>query len=155
MKEQFLLAIPLLLLLGCAASDTYSFQGAVGLQRSNIESIMVSASVHYSYAWTVSEETYAYLDTSYIKTDFDILEEFGMTSEGDQGNDDAYVLHITFDDTCLNESGGRLYLTFYVSHTTRYMYFEGVDSAYHSVEQMPDSFISLINDVNDVGAEGI
>lgn len=151
MKKTILLAICLLLLTGCNNGETYSLKEASGFEVSNIKSITVSASVYQSSAWAVNEDAIAYLDAEYIKTDFDFDEEFGAWPPS-TAKDDAYVLHIETDIVYSLDVYPPVttnYCTiFFISHSSRYMYFLGLDSYYRSLSKMPERFILLINQWN-------
>lgn len=90
----------------------------------------------------VSEETYQYFDCEYIKVDFDINNEFLSSATVSELKDDAYVLHVDIKDVDIYADFG---LVFFISHSTKYMYFDGVDGTYRSKYKMPSAFIGLIN----------
>ncbi|MFA7010257.1 MAG: lipoprotein [Bacilli bacterium] len=151
MKKTILLAVLLLSLTGCNNGETYSLKEASGFEISNIESIIVSASVYQSAAWAISEDAISYLEIKYIKTDFNIDEEF-MAWPPSTAKDDAYVLHIETDIVYSLDVyppvTSNYYTTFFISHSSRYMYFLGIDSCYRSLSKMPERFILLINQWN-------
>ena len=147
MKKILLLVISVLTLTSCNNAETYSLKEASGFEISNIKSMTVSAGVYQSAAWAVNEDAYAYLDIKYIKMDFDIQEEFESWPL-EAVIDDAYVLHIETDIVCSLDVyppiTSNYYTTFYISHSSRYMYFLGLDSYYRSLSKMPRKFILLI-----------
>ena len=126
----------------CSNIETYSLKEAGGFEISNIAQIQASSSVYQSFAWRVSEETYQYFDCEYIKVDFDINNEFLSSDTVSELKDDAYVLHADIKDVDIYADFG---LVFFISHSTKYMYFDGVDGTYRSKYKMPLSFIRLIN----------
>ena len=126
----------------CSNIETYSLKEAGGFEISNIAQIKASSSVYQSFAWRVSEETYKYFDCQYIKVDFDIDNEFLSSGTVSELKDDAYVLHADIKDVDIYADFGP---TFFISHSTKYMYFDGVDGTYRSKYKMPLSFIRLIN----------
>ena len=126
----------------CSNIETYSLKEAGGFEISNIAQIQASSSVYQSFAWHVSEETYQYFDCEYIKVDFDINNEFLSSGTVSELKDDAYVLHADIKDVDIYADFGP---TFFISHSTKYMYFDGVDGTYRSKYKMPLSFIRLIN----------
>ena len=126
----------------CSNIETYSLKEAGGFEISNIAQIKASSSVYQSFAWRVSEETYKYFDCQYIKVDFDIDNEFLSSDTVSELKDDAYVLHADIKDVDIYADFGP---TFFISHSTKYMYFDGVDGTYRSKYKMPLSFIRLIN----------
>jgi len=151
MKKMILLAISLLSLTGCNNIETYSLKESGGFDISNIKSITASSSVYQSSAWAINEDVLSYLDTKYIKTDFDVEREF-MSWPPNTAKDDAYVLHIETDIVYSLDIyppiTSNYYATFYISHSSRYMYFLGLDSYYRSLSKMPERFILLINQWN-------
>ena len=126
----------------CSNIETYSLKEAGGFEISNIAQIQASSSVYQSFAWPVSEETYQYFDCQYIKVDFDINNEFLSSDTVSELKDDAYVLHANIKDVDIYADFGP---TFFISHSTKYMYFDGVGGTYRSKYKMPLSFIRLIN----------
>ena len=126
----------------CSNIETYSLKEAGGFEISNIAQIQASSSVYQSAAWHVSEETYQYFDCQYIKVDFDIDNEFLSSGTVSELKDDAYVLHADIKDVDIYADFGP---TFFISHSTKYMYFDGVDGTYRSKYKMPFEFIRLIN----------
>ena len=126
----------------CSNIETYSLKEAGGFEISNIAQIQASSSVYQSFAWHVSEETYKYFDCEYIKVDFDINNEFLSSGTVSELKDDAYVLHADIKDVDIYADFGP---TFFISHSTKYMYFDGVDGTYRSKDKMPSAFIGLIN----------
>ena len=140
MKKKLLLVLSLLIIIfmtSCTSSKTYSFKEAVGYEISSINAIKASESVYQSYAWTVSDEVYEYLDCKFVKVDFDINAEFLSTCPPSELKDDAYVLHTYIEGL---DSG----INFYISHNTRYMYFNGIDGTYRSKNKMPAKLIDII-----------
>ena len=140
MKKKLLLVLSLLIIIfmtSCTSSKTYSFKEAVGYEISSINAIKASESVYQSYAWTVSDEVYEYLDCKFVKVDFDINAEFLSTWPPSELKDDAYVLHTYIEGL---DSG----INFYISHNTRYMYFNGIDGTYRSKNKMPAKLIDII-----------
>lgn len=140
MKKKLLLVLSLLIIIfmaSCTSSKTYSFKEAVGYEISSINAIKASESVYQSYAWTVSDEAYEYLDCKYVKVDFDINAEFLSTWAPSELKDDAYVLYGDID-------GLEVGLNLYISHNTRYMYFNGIDGTYRSKNKMPTKLIDII-----------
>ena len=126
----------------CSNIETYSLKEAGGFEISNIAQIKASSSVYQSFAWRVSEEAYKYFDCQYIKVDFDIDNEFLSSGTVSELKDDAYVLHADIKDVDIYAEFGP---TFFISHSTKYMYFDGVDGTYRSKDKMPSAFIGLIN----------
>lgn len=126
----------------CSNIETYSLKEAGGFEISNIAQIQASSSVYQSAAWHVSEETYQYFDCEYIKVDFDIYNEFLSSGTVSELKDDAYVLHVDIKDVDIYADFGPV---FFISHSTKYMYFDGVDGTYRSKDKMPSAFIGLIN----------
>ena len=126
----------------CSNIETYSLKEAGGFEISNIAQIKASSSVYQSAAWHVFEETYQYFDCQYIKVDFDIDNEFLSSGTVLELKDDAYVLHADIKDVDIYADFGP---TFFISHSTKYMYFDGVDGTYRSKYKMPFEFIRLIN----------
>jgi len=148
MKKIILLVISLLLITGCNNVETYSLKEVSGFDTSNIKSITVSSSVYQSFAWAVSDDVLSYLDTRYIKTDFDIHSEFESWLPS-TAKDDAYVLHIETDiiyslDVYPPRTSNH-YATFYISHSSRYMYFLGLNSCYQSLHKMSQRLILLLS----------
>ena len=140
MKKKLLLLLSFLIAIfmtSCTSSKTYSFKEAVGYEISSINAIKASESVYQSFAWTVSDEVYEYLDCKYVKVDFDINAEYLSTWPPSELKDDAYVLGSDIDGL---EAG----IIFYISHNTRYMYFNGVDGTYRSKNKMPTKLIDII-----------
>ena len=140
MKKKLLLVLSLLIIIfmtSCTSSKTYSFKEAVGYEISSINAIKASESVYQSYAWTVSDEVYEYLDCKFVKVDFDINAEFLSTWPPSELKDDAYVLGSDID-------GPEVGIIFYISHNTRYMYFNGIDGTYRSKNKMPAKLIDII-----------
>ena len=121
MKKTILLAVLLLPLTGCNNGETYSLKEASGFEISNIESIIVSVSVYQSAAWAISEDAISYLEIKYIKTDFNIDEEF-MAWPPSTAKDDAYVLHIETDIVYSLDVyppvTSNYYTTFFIGHTS-------------------------------------
>ena len=72
-----------------------------------------------------------------MKVDFDINAEFLSTWPPSELKDDAYVLHGDID-------GLEVGLNLYISHNTRYMYFNGIDGTYRSKNKMPAKLIDII-----------
>lgn len=145
MKKLITLALTFLGIItitSCSNIETYSLKEAGGFEISNIAQIQASSSVYQSFAWPVSEETYQYFDCQYIKVDFDIDNEFLSSGTVSELKDDAYVLHADIKDVDIYADFGP---TFFISHSTKYMYFDGVDGTYRSKYKMPLSFIRLIN----------
>ena len=145
MKKLITLALTFLGIItitSCSNIETYSLKEAGGFEISNIAQIKASSSVYQSFAWRVSEETYQYFDCQYIKVDFDIDNEFLSSDTVSELKDDAYVLHADIKDVDIYADFG---LVFFISHSTKYMYFDGVDGTYRSKYKMPLSFIRLIN----------
>ena len=145
MKKLITLALTFLGIItitSCSNIETYSLKEAGGFEISNIAQIKASSSVYQSFAWRVSEETYQYFDCQYIKVDFDINNEFLSSDTVSELKDDAYVLHADIKDVDIYADFGP---TFFISHSTKYMYFDGVDGTYRSKYKMPLSFIRLIN----------
>ena len=145
MKKLITLALTFLGIItitSCSNIETYSLKEAGGFEISNIAQIQASSSVYQSFAWRVSEETYQYFDCQYIKVDFDIDNEFLSSGTVSELKDDAYVLHADIKDVDIYADFGP---TFFISHSTKYMYFDGVDGTYRSKYKMPLSFIRLIN----------
>ena len=145
MKKLITLALTFLGIItitSCSNIETYSLKEAGGFEISNIAQIQASSSVYQSFAWHVSEETYQYFDCEYIKVDFDINNEFLSSGTVSELKDDAYVLHADIKDVDIYVDFGP---TFFISHSTKYMYFDGVDGTYRSKYKMPLSFIRLIN----------
>lgn len=140
MKKKMLLVISLLIIIfmtSCSSSNTYSFKEAVGFEVSSLNSIVASESVYQSLAWPISDEAYEYLDCEYVKVDFDINAEFLSTWPPSELKDDAYVLHTYIEGL---DSG----INFFISHNTRYMYFNGIDGTYRSKNTMPAELIDII-----------
>lgn len=145
MKKLIILALTFLGIItmtSCSNKETYSLKEAGGFEISNIAQIKASSSVYQSAAWPVSEEMYQYFDCEYIKVDFDINNEFLSSCPPSESKDDAYVLHADIEGVDIYEDFGPI---FYISHNTRYMYFDGVDGTYRSKDKMPSAFIELIN----------
>lgn len=145
MKKLITLALTFLGIItitSCSNIETYSLKEAGGFEISNIAQIQASSSVYQSFAWRVSEEAYKYFDCKYIKVDFDIDNEFLSSGTVSELKDDAYVLHADIKDVDIYADFGP---TFFISHSTKYMYFDGVDGTYRSKYKMPLSFIRLIN----------
>ena len=145
MKKLITLALTFLGIItitSCSNIETYSLKEAGGFEISNIAQIKASSSVYQSFAWRVSEEAYKYFDCQYIKVDFDINNEFLSSDTVSELKDDAYVLHADIKDVDIYADFG---LVFFISHSTKYMYFDGVDGTYRSKYKMPLSFIRLIN----------
>ena len=145
MKKLITLALTFLgifTITSCSNIETYSLKEAGGFEISNIAQIKASSSVYQSFAWRVSEEAYQYFDCQYIKVDFDINNEFLSSDTVSELKDDAYVLHADIKDVDIYADFGP---TFFISHSTKYMYFDGVDGTYRSKYKMPLSFIRLIN----------
>ena len=145
MKKLITLALTFLGIItitSCSNIETYSLKEAGGFEISNIAQIKASSSVYQSFAWRVSEEAYKYFDCQYIKVDFDINNEFLSSDTVSELKDDAYVLHVDIKDVDIYADFG---LVFFISHSTKYMYFDGVDGTYRSKYKMPLSFIRLIN----------
>ena len=145
MKKLITLALTFLGIItitSCSNIETYSLKEAGGFEISNIAQIQASSSVYQSFAWRVSEEAYKYFDCKYIKVDFDIDNEFLSSDTVSELKDDAYVLHANIKDVDIYADFGP---TFFISHSTKYMYFDGVDGTYRSKYKMPLSFIRLIN----------
>ena len=145
MKKLITLALTFLGIItitSCSNIETYSLKEAGGFEISNIAQIQASSSVYQSFAWRVSEEAYQYFDCQYIKVDFDIDNEFLSSDTVSELKDDAYVLHADIKDVDIYADFGP---TFFISHSTKYMYFDGVDGTYRSKYKMPLSFIRLIN----------
>ena len=145
MKKLITLALTFLGIItitSCSNIETYSLKEAGGFEISNIAQIKASSSVYQSFAWRVSEETYQYFDCQYIKVDFDINNEFLSSDTVSELKDDAYVLHADIKDVDIYADFG---LEFFISHSTKYMYFDGVDGTYRSKDKMPPAFIGLIN----------
>ena len=145
MKKLITLALTFLGIItitSCSNIETYSLKEAGGFEISNIAQIQASSSVYQSFAWPVSEETYKYFDCQYIKVDFDIDNGFLSSDTVSELKDDAYVLHADIKDVDIYVDFGP---TFFISHSTKYMYFDGVDGTYRSKYKMPLSFIRLIN----------
>ena len=145
MKKLITLALTFLGIItitSCSNIETYSLKEAGGFEISNIAQIQASSSVYQSFAWRVSEEAYQYFDCQYIKVDFDINNEFLSSDTVSELKDDAYVLHVDIKDVDIYADFG---LVFFISHNTKYMYFDGVDGTYRSKDTMPSAFIGLIN----------
>lgn len=145
MKKLITLALTFLGIItitSCSNIETYSLKEAGGFEISNIAQIQASSSVYQSFAWPISEETYQYFDCEYIKVDFDINNEFLSSDTVSELKDDAYVLHADIKDVDIYAEFGP---TFFISHSTKYMYFDGVDGTYRSKDKMPSEFIGLIN----------
>ena len=145
MKKLITLALTFLGIItitSCSNIETYSLKEAGGFEISNIAQIQASSSVYQSFAWHVSEETYKYFDCEYIKVDFDINNEFLSSGTVSELKDDAYVLHVDIKDVDIYADFGPV---FFISHSTKYMYFDGVDGTYRSKDKMPSAFIGLIN----------
>ena len=145
MKKLITLALTFLgiiTIISCSNIETYSLKEAGGFEISNIAQIKASSSVYQSFAWHVSEETYQYFDCEYIKVDFDINNEFLSSGTVSELKDDAYVLHVDIKDVDIYADFGPV---FFISHSTKYMYFDGIDGTYRSKDKMPFAFIGLIN----------
>jgi len=121
----------------CSSSKTYSFKEAIGYEITDINSIVASESVYQSLAWSISDEVYEYLDCKFVKVDFDINSEYLSTWPPSELKDDAYVLHTYIEGL---DSG----INFYISHNTRYMYFNGIDGTYRTENKIPEEFIDII-----------
>lgn len=121
----------------CSSTKTYSFEEASGFEVTSLNSIVASESVYQSLAWPISDEVYEYLDLKFVKANFDINAEFLSTWLPSELKDDAYVLHTYIEGL---DSG----INFYISHNTRYMYFNGIDGTYRSENKMPEEFIDII-----------
>ena len=140
MKEKKLLIISwviVIFMISCSSAKTYSFKEASGFEVSSLKSITASESVYQSLAWPVSDEVHDYLDCEFVKVDFDINAEFLSTWPPSELKDDAYVLHSDID-------GLEVGINFFISHNTRYMYFNGTDGTYRSKNKMPTEFIDII-----------
>ena len=98
MKKKLLLVLSLLIIIfmtSCSSSKTYSFKEAVGYEISNINAIKASESVYQSYAWTVSDEVYEYLDCKFVKVDFDINAEVDPRDwDGDHEPIVSFIINI-------------------------------------------------------------
>ena len=92
MKKMSFLLASLFLLTSCS-QQTYSLKEVAGLEVSSITQMQVSSDVYQSYAWTVDEKYYSYLDCSYILVSFDINEQF-MGWPPKESKDDAIVIHL-------------------------------------------------------------
>ena len=123
----------------CASSDIFSLKDAINFEVKDIISIQFSESVFHSSAWSVSSDTYTYLDCDYIKVDFSIKDEFYPKNSTNEVNDNAYTLFVTFDSSD-TQKNGETYI-FYISYSSLYMYFDGIDATYRSSDPMPSSFI--------------
>ena len=126
-------------LCSCASSDIFSLKDATNFEFKDIISIQFSESVFHSSAWYVSSDTYSYLDCDYIKVDFSIEDEFYPKNSTNEVNDNAYQLFVTFD-LSNTQKNSETYV-FYISYTSLYMYFDGIDATYRSSNSMPSSFI--------------
>ncbi|MBO8462255.1 MAG: hypothetical protein IAA85_06050 [Firmicutes bacterium] len=122
----------------CASSDIFSLKDATNFEVKDIISIQFSESVFHSSAWYVSSDTYSYIDCDYIKVDFSIEDEFYPKNLTNEVNDNAYQLFVTFDSSDTQKNSE---LDFYISYTSLYMYFDGIDATYRSSDPMPSSFI--------------
>ena len=122
----------------CESSDIFSLKDATNFEVKDIISIQFSMSVFHSSAWYVSSDTYSYLDCDYIKVDFSIEDEFYPKNSTNEVNDNAYQLFVTFDSSDTQKNSE---LDFYISYTSLYMYFDGIDATYRSSDPMPSSFI--------------
>ena len=122
----------------CASSDIFSLKDATNFEVKDIISIQFSMSIFHSSAWYVSSDTYSYLDCDYIKVDFSIEDEFYPKNLTNEVNDNAYQLFVTFDSSDTQKNSE---LDFYISYTSLYMYFDGIDATYRSSDPMPSSFI--------------
>lgn len=126
-------------LTSCNLNDTFSLKDATGFDANDISSIQYSESVFHSSAWYVSSDTFSYLDCDYIKVDFSIKDEFYPKNSTNEVNDYAYQLFVTFDSSNTQKNGETY--GFYISYSSLYMYFDGIDATYRSVDSMPSSFI--------------
>ncbi|MCR4660538.1 MAG: hypothetical protein K5765_00885 [Clostridia bacterium] len=145
MKKKLLLVLSLLIIIfmtSCTSSKTYSFEEASGFEVTSLNSIKASECVYQSFAWPISDEVYEYLDCKYVKVDFDINSEYLSTWPPSELKDDAYVLHTYIEGL---DSG----INFYISHNTRYMYFNGIDGTYRSKNKMSEEFIDIIKQKNN------
>lgn len=127
----------------CSNSGVYSLKEASGFDLSNISSVQVSESVYQSFTWNLIDDAYQYLDCDYIKVDFDINKEFLSSWPSSELKDNANVLHVNIKDIELYKDYG---ITFFISHNTNYMYFDGIEATYRSSDKVPSKFIELIND---------
>lgn len=129
--------VGLLFISSCGNEETYSLKDISKSEVSNISTIMASTSAFQSASWPLSDTSYSYLDTKYIKTDFNIEEEF-MKYPPKEDQDDAYIMHVDFNDSATH--------IFYISHKTNYMYYKGIEYTYRSLDIVPKELIDIIND---------
>ena len=143
MKKSVALFLLPLLLTGCV-NQTYSFNEAYGFEITDITELQVSESVYQSFAWKVDIEYKTYFECDYILVDFDINKEYLTKWPPQEGQDDAYVVHV---DTNLNINNQFASEIFYISHQTQYMYANsGIEGkSYRSKDKMPSSFIQAIS----------
>ena len=138
MKEKafgsLILTSVLLFVSSCSVSETYTLKEAGGFELEEVVNAKVSRSVYQSLAWDVDIETYSVLDCLYTKTDFDIDQTFLNNSNARSVKEDAYTLHVT-----LKSNDG---LVFYISHSDRYIYFNGIESTYKSKDKVSYNFIN-------------
>lgn len=128
------------LMTSCSQVKAYSLNDAAGFKTSDVYEIFASESVYQSLTWPISEDAYSYLDCDYVQVNFDIDSEFFSWPPSEQ-QDDAYVLHIGVKNVSIYEESGPI---FYISHSTKYMYFNGIDAVYRSKDSVPLEFIDLI-----------
>ena len=129
--------VGLLFISSCGNEETYSLKDISKSEVSNISTIMASTSAFQSASWPLSDTSYSYLDTKYIKTDFNIEEEF-MKYPPKEDQDDAYIMRVDFNDSATH--------IFYISHKTNYMYYKGIEFTYRSLDIVPKELIDIIND---------
>lgn len=125
----------------CSDVETYSLKEATGFETFNISRIMSSESVYQNLAWSISEKAYSYLDCKYIKVDFDIHDEFFPSLFSSKSKDDAYVMHVDVGSFGIYEEDDQV---FFISHYSKYMYFDGIDGTYRSKNKMSSKFIDLL-----------
>ncbi len=122
----------------CESRNIFSLKDATNFEVKDIISILFSLSPSHDSAWYVSSDTYSYLDCDYIKVDFSIEDEFYPKNLTNEVNDNAYQLFVNFDSSDTQKNSE---LDFYISYTSLYMYFDGIDATYRSSDPMPSSFI--------------
>ena len=114
------------LLSGCSKNtDIFSFADATGVEINNILSISVSLGVEYSSTQPYYGD-YSFLDTKYIKDDFNVYNEFLDYSKQES---DAICLHVTTDILLETYPTQNYTFNLYISKSSHYLYY-GVSSDY-------------------------
>lgn len=152
MEKRFLTAVLVttFLLNGCVTDNgNYSsFQDVTGITISDINEFKISENVTASFAWQYQYDDYTFLNTKYVKVNFNIKNELLDKPLSDGGG--AICLHFMTDVLLETYPVQHYSFDMYIGQKDHYLYYgstmENSEEAYRSFSKIPDKYLAMIKD---------